>query len=139
MIGVAYSNGKDPTTPNHILLAGLAFQVISFFLFIVTFVVFLVKSRHATTSAFKQFAAATMVATLAVYLRTIFRLAETAEGLMHDLSTHEAYFGCLEFLPIVVAVYVFVWWHPGKWLGGKKMQGKAFEGIRLEERIGAKA
>lgn len=70
---------------------------------------------------------------MAVYLRTIFRLAETAEGLMQTLSTHEVYFGCLEFLPIVVAVYVFIWWHPGKWLGSKRQHGKAFEGIVLQD------
>lgn len=133
MIGVAYSNGKDPTTPNNILLAGLSFQVFSFFLFIIVFVAFLWRSRNATTRDFKTFAAATGVATLAVYLRTIFRLAETAEGLMETLSTHEVYFGCLEFLPIVVAVYVFIWWHPGKWLGSKRQHGKAFDGMVLDE------
>lgn len=125
LIGVAYSNGKDPTTPNNILLAGLAFQVLSFFLFIVVFVAFLWRSRKATTRNFKTFAAATFAATLAVYLRTVFRLAETAEGLMANLSTHEVYFGCLEFLPIVVAVYIFTWWHPGRWLGNKHKKGKA--------------
>ena len=38
---------------------------------------------------------ALVIATLAVYLRTRFRLAETAEGLMQELSTHEVFFGCL--------------------------------------------
>lgn len=133
LIGSAYSNGKDPTTPNHILLAGLTFQVVSFFLFIVVFVAFIYRSWNVTTRQFKTFAAATGVATLAVYLRTIFRLAETAEGLMRTLSTHEVYFGCLEFLPIVVAVYVFVWWHPGKWLGSKRQHGKAFEDVVLQD------
>ena len=132
MIGTAYSNGKDPTTPNHILLAGLAFQVFSFFLFIVVFVAFVFKSRRATSRNFKVFAAATFVAALAVYLRTIFRLAETAEGLMENLSTHEVYFGCLEFLPIVVAVYIFLLYHPGKWLGSKHRRGKAIEGAEME-------
>lgn len=133
LIGSAYSNGKDPTTPNHILLAGLAFQVFSFFLFILVFVAFIYRSWKVTTRQFKTFAAATGVATLAVYLRTIFRLAETAEGLMRKLSTHEVYFGCLEFLPIVVAVYVFVLWHPGKWLGSKRQHGKALEGYVLQD------
>jgi hypothetical protein len=49
-------------------------------------------------------------------LRTCFRLAETAEGLLATLSTHEVYFGCLEFAPIVIAVYLLVYWHPGRWL-----------------------
>ena len=114
MIGVAYSNGKSPTTPNNILLVGLAFQVFSFALFIIVFLAFLLKSRRATTPSFKQFAGATLVATLAVYLRTVFRLAETAQGLGKDLGSKEVYFGCLEFLPIVVAVYIFGWWHPGR-------------------------
>lgn len=126
MIGAAESDGGDPTTPNNILLAGLAFQVFAFFLFIVVFIAFVWRSRKVTTSGFKTFAAATFVATLAVYLRTVFRLAETAEGLLKGLSTHEVYFGCLEFLPIVVAVYTFAWWHPGRWLGNKHVGGKAF-------------
>lgn len=127
MIGVAYSNGKDPTTPNHILLAGLVLQVIAFFIFILVFVAFIWRSRNQTTKEFKTFAAATFVATLAVYLRTLFRLAETAQGLEETLSTHEVYFGCLEFLPIVVAVYIFIYWHPGKWLGSKQNRGKSLE------------
>ena len=115
MIGSAYSNGKDPAVPNHILLICLVVQVVSFFIFIVIYVASIYRSRRVTSSHFKTYAAATFVATLAVYLRTIFRLAETAQGLQETLSTHEVYFGCLEFLPIVVAVYILVWWHPGKW------------------------
>ena len=127
LVGVAYSNNKDPTTPNHILLAGLAFQVFSFAVFIFCLVLFLRRCRKVTSPAFKQFAAAVFVATLAVYLRTCFRLAETAEGLEKFLSTHEVFFGCLEFLPIVIAVYIFLYWHPGRWLGSKSRRGKSFE------------
>lgn len=76
----------------------------------------LFKARKSPVTVNKGFLAALIVATLAVYLRTCFRLAETAEGLMQNLSTHEAFFGCLEFLPIVVAVYAFTYWHPGHWL-----------------------
>ena len=52
-----------------------------------------------------------------ILLRTVFRLAETAQGIMGLLmadsalitgffgfaSTHEALFGCLEYAPVVVA------------------------------------
>ena len=124
LVGTAYSNGKDPNTANHILLAGLAFQVFSFALFIVLFIWFVVKARSALDGKLKAFAAATFVATLAVYIRTCVRLAETAEGLLKFLSTHEAIFGCLEFLPIVTAVYIFTYWHPGRWLGARKPRGE---------------
>ena len=54
------------------------------------------------------------MATALVYLRTCFRLAETAEGVFGNLSTHEVYFGCLEFAPVVIAVGLFNAWHPGR-------------------------
>lgn len=127
LVGTAYSNGNDPNVPNNILLAGLAFQVFTFAVFIVCLIWFLAKSRKVTTKAFKIFAAAVFIATLAVYLRTCIRLAETAEGLLEFLSTHEVIFGCLEFLPIVIAVYVFIYWHPGRWLGSKRTQGRTFK------------
>ncbi|OQN97186.1 hypothetical protein B0A48_16727 [Cryoendolithus antarcticus] len=118
LVGSAYSNRKDPTKFNHILLAGLAFQVFSFAVFLAVLAWTLVKARKSPNKVSKSFIVALVVATLAVYLRTCFRLAETAEGLMKTLSTHEVYFGCLEFAPIVVAVFVFIWWHPGRWLKG---------------------
>lgn len=124
LVGAAYSKDKNPNVPNDVLLAGLGFQVFSFAIFIVFFVRFLQKCWNLTASSFKQFSKAVFIATLAVYLRTCFRLAETAEGLRKFLSTHEVFFGCLEFLPIVVAVYILVYWHPGMWLGSKKTVGK---------------
>lgn len=133
LIGVAYSNYKNPNTPNNILLAGLAFQVFSFAVFIVSLSLFLGKSRQVTSATFKSFSCALVIATLMVYLRTCFRLAETAQGLQHYLSTHEVFFGCLEFAPVVVAVYAFLHWHPGRWLGSKFENGKCFEGQLFNE------
>lgn len=116
LVGVAYSNQKDPVVCNNILLAGLAFQVFSFTLFLVVLSWTLIKSRKSPATISKGFTIGLIVATLAVSLRTCFRLAETAEGLMENLSTHEVFFGCLEFLPIVVAVFIFAYWHPGRYL-----------------------
>lgn len=130
LVGVAYSNQEDPTTPNNILLAGLAFQVFSFAVFLVVLFWTLVKARKSPTTISRSFVAALVVATLAVYLRTCFRLAETAEGLLQNLSTHEVFFGCLEFAPIVVAVFLFTYWHPGRWLP------KAASPLRKSEREG---
>lgn len=127
LIGVAYSKKKNPNTPNHILLAGLAFQVFSFAVFVVCLSVFLRKSQKVTSPDFKLFSSAVCVATLMVYLRTCLRLAETAEGLQQYLSTHEVFFGCLEFAPIVIAVYTFLYWHPGRWLGSKVRTEKCSE------------
>lgn len=67
------------------------------------------------------FAVVFCTATLLVYLRTVFRLAETAEGLFGSLQTHEVYFAVLEFAPVAAAVGLFAGWHPGRCLGGKKI------------------
>lgn len=116
LVGKAYSDQRDPTTPNNVLLAGLAFQVFSFAVFILCYSIFIYRAWRVMKKDLKIFSAVTMIVALAVYLRTCFRLAETAEGLLEYLSTHEVFFGCLEFLPIVVAVYLLIYWHPGRWL-----------------------
>jgi len=134
LIGNAESNRKDPRPANHILLGGLAFQVLTFLVFIVLTNIFLWRARayilRRTSFRIKaeaggeglegcigwDFIWAFQVATMAVYLRTCFRLAETAQGLQEPLMTHEVFFGCLEFAPIVVAVYLFNVWHPGRCL-----------------------
>ena len=115
-IGAAESKRKDPTTAKNILLAGLAFQVFTFLVFLILLVLFLYRARKVSTTAMMPFSVALLVVTLLIYLRTCFRLAETAEGLGGHLSTHEVFFGCLEFAPVVVAVFIFNWWHPGKWV-----------------------
>lgn len=115
LIGSAESNRRDPTTPNNILLGGLAFQVFSFFVFCVLLAAFLLRARRTDfLSARKGFVVTLVAATLLVYLRTCFRLAETAQGLYSYLSVHEVFFGCLEFAPVVIAVFLFNGWHPGR-------------------------
>ncbi|KAL9129976.1 MAG: hypothetical protein Q9217_001734 [Psora testacea] len=129
LIGVAESDGKSPDTANNILLGGLAFQVFSFLLFLVLLGLFLGKARKVITSAnvaetspifqqgklggMKAFISAFVTASMLVYLRTIFRLAETCQGVGGYASSHEAFFGALEFAPVVLAVGILGVWHPG--------------------------
>ena len=120
MIGKAESVHKDPTTPNDILLGGLASQVFSIGMFIIVAGSFVFRARNSIRESnlgvlIVVFAAATLL----IYLRTAFRLAETAGGLFSDLQTHEAYFAALEFVPIAVALLLLGIWHPGKCVGGK--------------------
>jgi len=132
LIGSAESNRKDPTAANNILLGGLAYQVFSFTIWLILYVTFVAqfrpkgpeeeKFRHESggsgrlTRKQMTFVVALFIAALAVYLRTIFRLAETAQGVFGELMTHEGYFAGLEFVPIVVAVVVLNIWHPGRWI-----------------------
>ena len=120
LIGKSESNSESPDTGNNILLAGLCVQVFSFLIFLILLAVFLRRTRKATTSTgeggLMRFSGALVISSLLVYVRTVFRMAETAEGVGGYASSHEAFFGVLEFAPIVVAILVLGWWHPGKWV-----------------------
>lgn len=121
LIGSAESNGKSPVTANNILLAGLAFQVASFCLYLVLLSIFLQRAWKVLSArkGMKLFLGCYLVATIMIYLRTCFRLAETSEGVFGKLMTHEVYFGCLEFMPVIVAVLLFNLSHPGRIVKGK--------------------
>jgi hypothetical protein len=120
LIGIKQSNREDPTTANNILLGGLAYQVFAMGVFVVLSALFGWRARYKLRDAkLGVFFGIFALATLLVYLRTCFRLAETAEGLGGKLSTTEVYFGTLEFAPVVVAVILLAAWHPGRCVGAK--------------------
>ncbi|KAK9817152.1 hypothetical protein WJX72_010401 [[Myrmecia] bisecta] len=115
LIGVAESNQKSPTTANNILLAGLALQTASFavFLLVLTYCWAALAngcqyiSSGTAGKSYQQLRPSLvllLIVALLVQLRTAFRLAETAQGVFGYLSTHEAFFGALEFAPIALAV-----------------------------------
>ncbi|KAK9813776.1 hypothetical protein WJX73_008822 [Symbiochloris irregularis] len=124
LIGVAESNGKDPNTANDILIAGLAIQSASFAVFLIILVVCVARlvgqraggtvDDHKHRESRQLFVLLLLVAVL-VELRTAFRLAEAAEGVFSYLSTHEVFFGCLEFVPIALAVVplLYLGWTTG--------------------------
>ena len=125
LIGVAESDGKDSSNANNILLAGLAVQTFSFCGYFVVFGLFLRElSRDRSlrlAKSFKIFVAALLLASLLILLRTVFRLAETAEGVYGYLMTHEAYFGALEFAPVVIAALILAIFHPGRLISPGKL------------------
>lgn len=123
LIGVKESRREDPTTANNILLGGLAYQVFSLGIFVVLMVSFLLRGGRAISgAALTEFYLILLAATLLVYLRTCFRLAETAEGLGRSLSTKEILFACLEFAPLALAVLLLAVWFPGRCVGKKVAQ-----------------
>ncbi|KAF8053748.1 RTA1 like protein-domain-containing protein [Lyophyllum atratum] len=118
MIGQAESNYKDSTIPNHILLAGLAFQVFAFAIFLALYSLFMAKTREVRRQykGLRWFSWVLMLASVLVWVRTIFRLIETAQGVYGYLSSREIFFGVLEFAPIVVAIGVLAVWHPAQYV-----------------------
>lgn len=125
LIGVAYSNRRDPTNPNHILLAGLVFQAVTFLVFIILLGLFIWRVRQVAFQATsKAFYASFWLAVLFIYLRICFRLAETAQGLEGELQSHEVYFGTLEFMPVIIALVLLAVWHPGRCIRRGNVESK---------------
>ena len=128
LVGSKESKHESATVPNNILLAGLAFQTFAFTIFLVLLATFRVslagaRNMQAVVRAKDPFFAALAAASLLIYLRTIFRLAETSQGVFGYLSSHEGFFGGLEFAPVVVAVGLLAGWHPGRWIRGRVVEG----------------
>ncbi|KAG9252285.1 RTA1 like protein-domain-containing protein [Emericellopsis atlantica] len=120
LIGVAQSNREDPTTANNILLGGLAYQVFSMGLYVILTMSFLFRARSVITRrGLTVFSIVFAIATVLIYLRTCFRLAETAQGLGGHLYSNETYFACLEFAPVALAVLLYAIWFPGRCVGSK--------------------
>lgn len=120
MIGSAESNGGNPNIGNNILTAGLAVQVFCFAVFIVLLGVFLSRSRKVVWKrGWRGFLVTFCTAIACIYLRTVFRLVETAEGVRSGLFTSEGFFCGLEFVPVLVAVFLLGLWFPGRCLGKK--------------------
>ncbi|CZR59173.1 related to YER185w, Rta1p [Phialocephala subalpina] len=120
MIGSKTSKQEDPTTANNILLAGLAIQSFAFliFLFLLSLTIFsILKDKEMKDELRRKRSPflGVLIASGLVFLRTVFRLVETSEGVFGYLSTHEAFFGSLEFAPVVVAVGLLGIWFPGRW------------------------
>jgi hypothetical protein len=125
MIGNAESKLKSPEVANDIVLAGLAVQTFAFTCFLVLFgvlTVAMIRDRELgpRLGRIGPFIVALEVASILVYLRTIFRLVETSEGVFGYLMTHEAFFGGLEFTPIIIAVSILAILHPGRLVSGSK-------------------
>jgi len=133
LIGSATSDGKSPSTANNILLAGLALQSAAFAVFLVLLVMVIVlvyrEPRLRSTMNSNLFLVALALASVLVFVRTIFRLAETAQGVFGYLSSHEAFFGALEFAPMVVAVGLLAIWFPGRWPSAVPRRKSEVEGV----------
>jgi hypothetical protein len=130
MIGAAESKNKNPNTGKNILMAGLLVQVASFFVFLILLSIFLWRSKKVLwdQKGNRAFIVAFAVATVLVYLRTCFRLAEVAQGVKAYLFTHENFFACLEFAPIAGAMMLFNIFHPGRCLKTKAGQAVGVTG-----------
>jgi hypothetical protein len=130
MASVASQNGRDPKNGDNIMIAGLSVQVFTMALFILLSVEYgwrVYKRLQAQGSAgldpthaklrnsasFKGFLVALTLATLCVFARCVFRVAELAGGWRGALMKNQGLFIGLEGVMVIVAALSLVAFHPG--------------------------
>ncbi|KAF2137940.1 uncharacterized protein K452DRAFT_216069, partial [Aplosporella prunicola CBS 121167] len=108
---------KDTKPGTNIMVAGIVFQMASITLFCCFFVLFLWRVRRRTLSLrIKVLIAATTLSIFVIYIRSVYRTIELAQGWDGYLITHEGYFVSLDGAMMVIAVAVFNLVHPAYFL-----------------------
>jgi hypothetical protein len=131
MASSATHTGKDPQPGNHIMLAGLAIQVFTLLVFIVLSLDFAYKTvtriralgkenaldpRHErlrNSFRFKAFVYALIFATLCIFTRSVYRVAELSEGWSGHLIKTQKYFIGLEGAIVAAGILSLNVFHPG--------------------------
>jgi hypothetical protein len=127
----ASHSDKDPTVGNNIMIAGLAIQVVTLLIFMVLSGDFALRTyRRSKTMgsaealdptharlrgswAFKGFLVALSFATLCIFTRSVYRVAELSEGWNGRLIKTQSYFIGLEGAIVGLAVLALNAFHPG--------------------------
>lgn len=120
LIGNKTSKHEDPKNANFILLGGLAVQTFAFAVFLTLLGSLAItvgqnpecRAKSARNDTMFLDTRVLCAASILVMVRTVFRLIECAQGVFGYLSSHEVFFGVLEFAPIVVAVTLLAVWTP---------------------------
>jgi hypothetical protein len=122
LASTASHSGKSPDTGDNIMVAGLAFQVLTLLIFMVLCIDFALKTRKRYNSMgqdafdqnpvfvklregwrFKGFVAALTLATICIFWRSVYRVAELAEGWTGNLIRHQWLFVGFEGVMVIVA------------------------------------
>ncbi|KAK6352366.1 hypothetical protein TWF730_009194 [Orbilia blumenaviensis] len=127
---VSASQGKPPTLGAYIGLSGICFQVLSLSIWLGLAAEFAWRCRKVGTKAwdpryeqlrdswrFKAFMAALGIATAALYVRSVYRIAELSEGYTGHLAKDEIAFCILEAVMIAILALVTAAYHPGYGFG----------------------
>ena len=165
LASAASHSNKSPDTGDNIMVAGLAFQVFTLFIFMILCLDFALRTRSRyrslgsaafdqnpafvtlrSSKSFKGFLAALALATICIFWRSVYRVAELGEGWTGNLIKRQNLFIGFEGVMVIVACFALNLFNPAitfkeamTGLGGlgtkKKMQKqeqsreKASEGV----------
>ena len=110
-------DGKASTSGEHIILIGLAVQLLFFASFsAVTLYVWRLQLKIKSIRIAPQVFICLFATIALITMRNIYRVVEIAVGWAGKYNTHEKYFYCLDALPIFLAFVVYSVLHLGRYL-----------------------
>jgi len=131
LASAASHSNKSPDTGDNIMVAGLAFQVLTLLIFMMLCVDFAVRTRRRYRSMgqdafdqnpiyvtlrgswrFKGFIAALTLATICIFWRSVYRVAELGEGWTGNLIRHQWLFLGFEGVMVIVACFALNLFNP---------------------------
>lgn len=129
MASVAIHHSESTKKGDNVMIAGLAFQVATMFVFILIATDFAWRTfrnrkqlpqttqregegRPQISTPFKAFVIALTLSTLCIFIRCVFRVAELSQGWRGKLATTQKYFVGLEGAVIVASVLLLNLCHP---------------------------
>ncbi|GAA5836179.1 hypothetical protein JCM9279_002218 [Rhodotorula babjevae] len=138
----ASGNASSATTGKYIALAGLSIQLASYLLFTSLLVVFYlnVRRRHSHLArpaqpfrlgSYKFWSSSkiydwrplvwvVLLSCVGVITRSVFRIVEYSEGYYGKLATSEGYFYLLDALPLWLAMTLYVFFYPPRFIEGAR-------------------
>ncbi|KAF7301840.1 RTA1-domain-containing protein [Mycena indigotica] len=128
-VSISTNTLSTAETGAHIFLAGLVLQLVSFLVFTVIFIVFIyrVRSLEPATWAvdsekrwyqdWRALASAMTLSFIGILTRSAYRVAELSQGYAGPLATNEGLFYGLDTLPLFIAISVYVFAWPGRYIG----------------------
>ncbi|KAJ5770597.1 uncharacterized protein N7511_002648 [Penicillium nucicola] len=112
--------GGDTAPGTNTMVAGIVFQLVSITIFVGFAGDFLRRITRlgylrSASGSFIMLMGAMALSVVCIYIRSIYRTVELAQGWDGYLITHESYFTGLDGVMMIIAVVVFNAFHPG-WL-----------------------
>ncbi|TEB22954.1 RTA1-like protein [Coprinellus micaceus] len=130
----AANGNRDPTVGGNIMLAGIIFQLLVIFVFVLCCIEYFVRyfssrplrvydhgstmdtQRNEFTTDLKIMVSGLAFTTLVLFIRAIYRTIELADGWTGRIIRTEIYFIVLDAIMIVVGMYTMNIVHPGRFL-----------------------
>jgi hypothetical protein len=156
MASAATHTGKNPATGNHIMIAGLVFQVVTLLVFIILSTDFAIRTwtrirtlgkaqaldpTHAKlrdSFKFRGFIIALIFATLCIFTRSVYRVAELSEGWTGYLISTQKFFISLEGAIVAAGILSLNAFHPGLCFQEGYVKEKKVKGEKKKNWFGRK-